>query len=103
MVGDIEPFISWYTTESLRAGNNDEVRFIADLSYGSNVEKKLDLFFQLGKPKRNELPLPISFTAVIGNNFQKRSQFSGPLPGQQLATHLQVLTMVWDQLQPFLR
>lgn len=83
MVGDIEPFISWYTTESLRARNNDEVRLIADLSYGSNVEEKLDLFLPIRLTNCNELPL---LMFVHGGYWQQLSKNDHSFPATAWTT-----------------
>ena len=57
MVGDIEPFISWYTTESQRVRDNYEERLITNLAYGANPEEQLDLFLPATPANSGNLPL----------------------------------------------
>jgi len=57
MVGDIDPFISWYTTESQRVRDNYEERLITNLAYGANPEEQLDLFLPATPANSGNLPL----------------------------------------------
>ena len=83
MVGDIEPFISWYTAESLRVRNSNEVRLIANLPYGSNVDEKLDLFLPIRPTNSNDLPL---LMFVHGGYWQQLSKNNHSFPATAWTT-----------------
>ena len=57
MVGDIEPFLSWYSTQSKRAREDHSVRLFPDLSYGASWEENLDLFLPDTSIQPKGLPL----------------------------------------------
>jgi len=59
MVGDIAPFISTYSKESQRVRDSYGPHLIPDLSYGDDVEEKLDLFLPAMPVNHENIPLLI--------------------------------------------
>ena len=77
MVSDIEPLLSWYSTQSQRVRENHSVNLFSDLSYGSSSEENLDLFLPDAPMQPEGLPL-LEF--VHGGYWQQHSKSDYSFP-----------------------
>ena len=77
MVGDIEPFLSWYSTQSQRAREDHSVHLFSNISYGVSREETLDIFLPDTSIHPEGLPLLVF---VHGGYWQQHSKNDHSFP-----------------------
>ena len=77
MVGDIEPFLSWYNAQSQRVREDRSLHLFLDLSYGESWEENLDLFLPSTSIWPEGLPLLVF---VHGGYWQQHSKNDHSFP-----------------------